>query len=1800
MSNVIDSRVVEMRFDNQQFEKGVQQSMGTLDKLKQSLNFSDVNVADKINLSEIGTALSSVGEKFTAFEAIALGALTRIGSQAIELGEKIVKSLSIDQLAAGWDKYEQKTTSVQTIMAATASQFTDTGEQMDYVNQQLEKLNWFTDETSYNFVDMVGNIGKFTSNGIKLDAAVTSMQGIANWAAISGQNATTASRAMYNLAQAIGVGTVKLIDWRSIETANMATVEFKENVLETAANLKTLIKTADGFETVGKHTKVSIENFSSALNEGWFTKEVLQQTLDMYGAATNKLYNLAQVSGLTATELLTLVRAQKEGKISNEDFEAACKRTGYSVSDLKAGIKELAKDEYDLGIRSLIAAQEAKTFSEAIGSVKDAVSTGWMKSFELMFGDYETARVFWTDMANALWDIFASGSEARNILLSNWSTSGWDKLVSSIKQTSLSMDTFEQGVRLALYNSGVDVDHLIDEYGSLSNAIKLGAINAYDLAEAVKYSISSAVNNFDSIYNTEEQLKRIQEIEKELIEFAKGGAVDLLKRPIIDASVLQNAGWKEAAEGAATVFTSTFTNKAGDVAANFTPIMVDENGKHIGTLSPEELTKYAEEVLAGVRKDDLNLQIGGQFTGGDALKQAEAAAERIHELQDEYYLGEEKQKDFLASLIDSYETLLHLSGQGGSEMLGSGILNILYSVYDVIQLIRDTAGEFFGKLSFIRLQEITQKFRDFTESLRLYDDETEDLNENGKKVQAALNLIFEAGQNVFTIFQNGGRIFKSFLDTLGPVTEATGKFAKSVIQLFTSVTGRFGDYLGTVDLTEEFGQVSAIAAEAINFLTGKVDSLRVMFEQWKPGAALKWLGDQFGTVRTVIADFFKTAEDGTTPFQKILNMFEGLKEKLGGLKTFFEPVTKFFQDLWQRMLEIFDLKGVTTVFEAIPRILGNVVKTIGDAIEAIFGKLSFKQILLLAKTIPKILSTFQETGILKRFKWILEDGVWAPLHNIGEFLNGFRNKGLFGMLFSGDNTFGDYFDVDIEWWIKDLKVLGQSLLLIGGGLLLIAAALAVISLIKPDDLARSFQVLTIVLAAVMGELLIFAEAINALKINPVTLVASSAAILILATALIVLAGALALFALVAKMDTMWEGMAAMAVTLVIVSAALAALANNVNGLNLIAVSAAILIFAAALIVLAVGLEAFILIAKQGDAAAVGLMAMAGVLMVVTAVLMALSAMGPVVIVAAAAMLVMSAALIVLAAALGAFILITNQGLAAIAGLGVMVASFMLLAGVLALVSLIAPQVLVAAAAMLVAGAALIVVAAGVAAAAVALTALGLGIEAVIAGFGIAIGTAIGALGAGFGAALAAVGFGIETLLASFGKGIGEGITFIAEGIGAGAQVIAVALASFGEVIGTAFESLSLKIQNGLKTISVGIDAVKESLTGVGDSIASIGTGIESFGKSVGTLSSIPLISIGSGLVELAKGIKEINKNKFTGDATNISAYVTALTSLSNLSTQIASIGTTLTTTMSTLGTNMANNLAIGIQNGAITVSNAARSLGTTITNSISGMSSFVVTSGLNMSSALARGLLSGTSNAYTAGYNLGVSAYNGASTVQGWLNTVGYNMAIGMASGLWSGAASVYSAAYSIATTATNIVSSALQVRSPSRVFARIGEYMAMGMAVGMERGTGAVVESSEQMADAAIDGVTSAMSIILDRLNSEVDANPVITPVIDMSNIEEGATQIADFLSSSQYALGTVGNISFDHMAAQQDAYDRANRNTVATIDAATLAALANSNSGVSDVTINFNGTLAQLAAVLQPAITVETKRIGEKLVNA
>ena len=436
MSRAVDTRIAEMRFDNKDFEANVAQSMSTLDKLKQSLNFGDAGkafdgiskAAAGVNIGGIGDAIDTVKEKFSALEIAGITALVNLTNKAVDAGAQMVKSLTIDQVTAGWDKYAEKTTAVQTIMAATKKEFSDEEQQMEYVNEQLDKLNWFTDETSFNLVDMVSNIGKFTNAGIKLDDAVTSMQGVATWAAISGANATEASRAMYNLSQAMSAGYMKLIDWKSIENANMATMEFKEMAIQAGLAAGTLKQVGDEIQTVntGLAAKfsgmtVTAENMAGTLSDAWLTRDVMNQVLDMYGGFTDALNAAYNETGLETIKLLKYIEDYENGLF---DMDKVMKETGLDADRLTKIFSELSSPTYELGRRAFKAAQETKTFAEVIAYTKDAVSSGWMNTFEIIFGDYKEAKEMWSDLSEVFYEIFVASGDARNEMLSAWKELG--------------------------------------------------------------------------------------------------------------------------------------------------------------------------------------------------------------------------------------------------------------------------------------------------------------------------------------------------------------------------------------------------------------------------------------------------------------------------------------------------------------------------------------------------------------------------------------------------------------------------------------------------------------------------------------------------------------------------------------------------------------------------------------------------------------------------------------------------------------------------------------------------------------------------------------------------------------------------------------------------------------------------------------------------------------------------------------------------------------------------------------------------------------------------------------------------------------------------------------------------------------------------------------------------------------------------------------------------------------------------------------------------------------------------------
>ena len=447
MGKTIDERVVEMRFDNQNFEKNIKTSMSSLDKLKEKLNFKGASdsfeklgkAAGNVDMSPLGRSIDDIKNKFSMLEAIAVGGMMRIGQKAADTGIQLAKSLSVDQISAGWDKFAQKTTSVATLISQ--------GYDMSEVEEQLSRLNWFTDETSYIFTDMVSNIAKFTATGKKLNESVTAMEGIANWAALSGQNAVTASRAMYQLSQAMGAGVMRLEDYKAIQNASMDTDEFRQICLDTAVALGTLRANADGtynsLMTAGKGAEAFTKaQFTTKLTEGvWLTGDVMMAVFNKYSSAVSQIYEYAEEKGITASEAIE----ELNGKV----------------------------DEF--GLKAFLSAQEAKTFGDAIDSVKDAVSTGWMNTFELIFGNYEKQRVLWTELANRMYDVFAGSGEIRNEILQQWNDLGgqdklvetfwtlWDKIAEVVKPIKDAFrEIFPRKTAQDLYNITLKLEQFVN------------------------------------------------------------------------------------------------------------------------------------------------------------------------------------------------------------------------------------------------------------------------------------------------------------------------------------------------------------------------------------------------------------------------------------------------------------------------------------------------------------------------------------------------------------------------------------------------------------------------------------------------------------------------------------------------------------------------------------------------------------------------------------------------------------------------------------------------------------------------------------------------------------------------------------------------------------------------------------------------------------------------------------------------------------------------------------------------------------------------------------------------------------------------------------------------------------------------------------------------------------------------------------------------------------------------------------------------------------------------------------------
>jgi tape measure domain-containing protein len=376
MSN-IDERVVEMQFDNKQFEEGVKSTLATLDALNKALKLEGATkglenvsaAAGRFSLGGIGAGVETIAGKFKNLGIVGVTALANITTQAVMTGERMLKSLTLEHLSDGLHVYETKINAIQTILANTASE----GTKLPQVTAALAELNKYANLTVFSFGDMAKNIGTFTAAGVDLKTSVASIKGIANLAALSGSSADQASTAMYQLSQAIAAGSVKLQDWNSVVNAGMGGKVFQTALENTAramgVHIDTILKKAGSFR--------------QSLQEGWITSDVLTKTL-------------AQFTGdLSAAQL---------------------KAMGFSDQE--------AKSILAMGQAAVKSATDIRTVTQLQAALKEEVATAWASVWETLIGNITDATALLSNVHNVLENAFTKPVYALNTLLQGWAKLG--------------------------------------------------------------------------------------------------------------------------------------------------------------------------------------------------------------------------------------------------------------------------------------------------------------------------------------------------------------------------------------------------------------------------------------------------------------------------------------------------------------------------------------------------------------------------------------------------------------------------------------------------------------------------------------------------------------------------------------------------------------------------------------------------------------------------------------------------------------------------------------------------------------------------------------------------------------------------------------------------------------------------------------------------------------------------------------------------------------------------------------------------------------------------------------------------------------------------------------------------------------------------------------------------------------------------------------------------------------------------------------------------------------------------------
>lgn len=381
----VESRVVEMKFDNRQFENRVGETMSTLDKLKQALGFKgatkgleDVGkAAGNLDLSSIANGVENISSKFSALGVIGFTVIQDLTRMAIDFGKKMANQL-IDPIVGGGKRRAEN---------IEQAKFMFRGLGMD-IEAAMESARLAVTGTAYGLDDAARAASQLGGSGLQAGEEMTSaLRGIAGIAAMT--NTSYAEMADIFVTGA-GKGKIMGMELQRIS---------HRGVNAAAALGKVWGKTEQEVREMASNSEISFEMFYSAMDEA-FGEHATKANETYAGSLANMRAALSRLGASFFTDRLTQQR---------DLFNALTP----VIDDVHDALKPLISTMTELtglgteGLVSFLEGIDTSNLEEAMPNFADALKFAYI-DLKNVFGEVK----------KAFRDIFPKSGESAIIKLS--------------------------------------------------------------------------------------------------------------------------------------------------------------------------------------------------------------------------------------------------------------------------------------------------------------------------------------------------------------------------------------------------------------------------------------------------------------------------------------------------------------------------------------------------------------------------------------------------------------------------------------------------------------------------------------------------------------------------------------------------------------------------------------------------------------------------------------------------------------------------------------------------------------------------------------------------------------------------------------------------------------------------------------------------------------------------------------------------------------------------------------------------------------------------------------------------------------------------------------------------------------------------------------------------------------------------------------------------------------------------------------------------------------------------------------